>query len=193
MEWLQAAPDRIRRRRMGRFKISFYDLDEASCAQFDSLKQRPSYRFSFETKAIAAFVSLPLILICASLSQWPINYGRATVELNRHAFPLGVDLKTRPLSNMKATDYLWYLKTAATHFWSGTVQQQERDRPAAAPCRIMLVKVVVTVWEWAVGRLWSESRTSHLIRALHFHRCCGQSTSPHLETSARQQKPLTIF
>jgi len=83
MAWLKLAPERIRRRRMGKFKLSFYDSD-----------------------------------------QWPVDYGRVSVELRRHSFPFGVELKTRLISQMKATDYLWYLKTAASHFWSGMVQQQ---------------------------------------------------------------------
>jgi endo-1,4-beta-xylanase len=83
MAWLQRAPDRIRRRRMGKFKLTFYDSD-----------------------------------------QWPVDYGIASAQLKRHAFPLGVELKTRPMSQMKAADYLWYLKTASSHFWSAAIQKQ---------------------------------------------------------------------
>jgi len=33
-------------------------------------------------------------------------------------------VKTRPMSAMAATDYLWYLRTAARHFWSGAIEDQ---------------------------------------------------------------------
>ena len=83
MAWLQRAPERIRRRRMGKFRLTFYDADD-----------------------------------------WPIDYGTADVQLGRHFFSLGVDVKTRPMSSMAAADYLWYLRTAARHFWAGAIQQQ---------------------------------------------------------------------
>jgi hypothetical protein len=28
------------------------------------------------------------------------------------------------MSSMAAADYLWYLRTAARHFWSGAIEQQ---------------------------------------------------------------------
>jgi hypothetical protein len=56
--------------------------------------------------------------------DWPIDYGRATVSLKAHRFPLGVNLKTRPQSKMSSANYLWYLKTAAEHFWSGSIGSQ---------------------------------------------------------------------
>jgi hypothetical protein len=83
MSWLRRAPERVRRRRMGKFRLTFYDADE-----------------------------------------WPIDYGTASVSLRRHAFQLGVSLKTRPMSAMEAADYLWYLRTAAKHFWSGAIEKQ---------------------------------------------------------------------
>ena len=83
MAWLQRAPERIRRRRMGKFRVTFYDSDD-----------------------------------------WPIDYGSASLALARHDFQLGVNLKTRPMSSMAAADYLWYLRTAARHFWSGAIAQQ---------------------------------------------------------------------
>jgi len=55
--------------------------------------------------------------------DWPIDYGTATVKLVRHGFPLGVTLKTKPMSGLNAEDYQWYLNTAAKHFWSGTLQE----------------------------------------------------------------------
>ena len=83
MAWLQRAPERIRRRRMGKFRVTFYDSDD-----------------------------------------WPIDYGSANIALARHDFQLGVGVKTRPMSSMAAADYLWYLRTAARHFWSGAIEQQ---------------------------------------------------------------------
>ncbi|KOO23982.1 glycoside hydrolase family 10 [Chrysochromulina tobinii] len=82
MAWLQRAPERIRRRRMGKFQLSFHDNDD-----------------------------------------WPIDYGVADVALQRHHFELGVDVMTRPMSAMAAADYLWYLRTAARHFWAGAIEQ----------------------------------------------------------------------
>ena len=72
MSWLQSAPERIRRHRMGRFEITFRDSDE-----------------------------------------WPIDYGTIKMELKRHAFPLGVSLRTRRESNLQSNDYVWYLNAAA--------------------------------------------------------------------------------
>jgi len=83
MAWLQRAPERIRRRRMGKFKLTFYDADD-----------------------------------------WPVDYGAAEIQLQRHRFSLGVDVKTRPMSAMSAADYLWYLRTAARHFWAGAIEHQ---------------------------------------------------------------------
>ena len=83
MAWLQRAPERIRRRRMGKFRVTFYDSDD-----------------------------------------WPIDYGSASIGLTRHHFQLGVDVKTRPMSSMAAADYLWYLRTAARHFWAGAISDQ---------------------------------------------------------------------
>lgn len=56
--------------------------------------------------------------------DWPIDYGTAKIELKRHAFPLGVSLRTRHESQMESSDYVWYLNAAARHFWSGTIASQ---------------------------------------------------------------------
>merc|ERR1711871_1432344 len=66
---------------------------------------------------------------------WQIDYGIAALRLKRHAFPFGVSLRTRRESGMTSADYIWYLTTAARHFWSGTIRQQmqwynyERQQP----------------------------------------------------------------
>ena len=78
--WLQRAPERIRRERMGKYRITFLDEDD-----------------------------------------WPIDYGEASVSLERHAFPLGVPLRTHRMSR---DDELWYLDTAARHFWAGSIEEQ---------------------------------------------------------------------
>lgn len=83
MRWLQRAPDRIKNRRMERFRLAFYDVED-----------------------------------------WPIDYGAATVELQRHSFPLGVQLDTKLMSGVSAADYLWYLKVAAQTFWAGWLDKQ---------------------------------------------------------------------
>ena len=85
MEWLQRAPERIKRARMGKFKLTFQDEE-----------------------------------------RWPIDYGKARASLVRHGFPLGVNLKTKSMAyaaGMTPADYEWYLKTAAKHFWTGTIEQ----------------------------------------------------------------------
>lgn len=56
--------------------------------------------------------------------DWPIDYGSATVSLKAHSFPLGVSLRTKLQSRMTSANYLWYLKTAAAHFWSGAIGTQ---------------------------------------------------------------------
>ena len=56
--------------------------------------------------------------------DWPIDYGAASIALARHDFDLGVTMKTRPMSSMAAADYLWYLRTAGKHFWSGAITDQ---------------------------------------------------------------------
>ena len=71
IEWLQRAPERIKRARMGRFRLSFQDEE-----------------------------------------RWPIDYGKARASLVRHGFPLGVNLKTKPMAfaaGMSPADYEWYL------------------------------------------------------------------------------------
>ena len=83
MEWLQAAPERIRKHRMGRFSLRFHDSD-----------------------------------------GWPIDYGVANVQLQRHDFPFGVQLRSRRETGFSSTDYVWYLTQAARHFWTGTIFNQ---------------------------------------------------------------------
>tara|TARA_B110001452_G_scaffold139621_1_gene116042 strand:+ start:255 stop:3833 length:3579 start_codon:yes stop_codon:yes gene_type:complete len=56
--------------------------------------------------------------------DWPIDYGRVSVTLKTHRFPLGASLRTRPQSRMSSANYLWYLKAAAEHFWSGSIASQ---------------------------------------------------------------------
>ena len=90
------------------------------------------------------------------LDDWPIDYGEASVALKRHAFPFGVSLKTRPGSGMETADYLWYLKTAARHFWAGNLPQQLQwyeYEPQPGEFKESR-KAVEDLVEWAESQRW---------------------------------------
>jgi hypothetical protein len=63
-------------------------------------------------------------LLFVDRDDWPIDYGDVDVRLARHDFEMGVALRTRLESRMPAEDYQWLLRTAAEHFWSGTLASQ---------------------------------------------------------------------
>lgn len=115
IQWLKRAPERIKRRRMGRFRLSFRDKDD-----------------------------------------WYIDYGNVALELQTHAFPLGVTLKSKQMSEMGEQEYLWYLQTAARHFWAGTIERQMQwdsyePRPGAVASAQRAVEELVS---WAHLQGW---------------------------------------
>jgi endo-1,4-beta-xylanase len=121
MQWLQAAPERIRHHRMGRFSVSFRDTDD-----------------------------------------WPIDYGSARIELQRHEFPFGVNLRTRRESGLTSTDYVWYLTQAAKLFWSGTIRQQMQwHEYEPAPGDVAASKREVSeLLTWMSRQGWAAGSTS---------------------------------
>ena len=67
----------------------------------------------------------------------------------RHGFPLGVNLKTKPMAyaaGMTPADYEWYLKTAAKHFWTGTIEQhlQWYKYALTPPTLTLTLKITLT-------------------------------------------------
>lgn len=93
---------------------------------------------------------------------WPIDYGTAKLELKRHEFPLGVSLKTRRESQMQSADYVWYLNTAAKHFWSGTISKEMQwDTYEVAPGDVATSKREVSeLLLWMSRQGWHSAATS---------------------------------
>ena len=116
MQWLQRAPERIKRKRMGRFRLSFRDKDD-----------------------------------------WTIDYGNVAIVLQRHAFPLGVTLRSKQMSEMDNSEYLWYLQRAAQHFWAGTIEKQlQWDAYEPQPGNVASAqKAVEDLVNWARSQGWN--------------------------------------
>lgn len=78
------------------------------------------------------------------------------MRLLRHAFPLGVSLQTRLETTHSAADYAWLLRTAAQHFWTGSLQTQmqwstyEPSRGVVERTHAAITELV----EWARGERW---------------------------------------
>ena len=95
--------------------------------------------------------------------DWPIDYGTATISMLRHEFPVGVNLKTKPMAyaaGMTPPDYEWYLKTAAKHFWTGTIEQHlQWFRYEPTPGDLAGSQASVEeLLDWAEDKGWSGMR-----------------------------------
>jgi hypothetical protein len=121
MQWLQRAPERIKRKRMGRFRLSFRDKED-----------------------------------------WSIDYGNVALVLQHHAFPLGVTLRSKQMSDMDNSEYLWYLQRAAQHFWAGTIEKQlQWDAYEPQPGNVASgQKAVEDLLNWARAQGWTSMSAS---------------------------------